>query len=248
MARTLDQIMQSLAPSYDQQTGLVKQQLDAIPGQEQATLAGLDQAKTNAFDQVRSDANARGVLYSGAPINEQQKYLGSTYLPALANVKAASQQDRYKLQSSLADIAQRRNAQAQDIHGGEVRTDQDNAYRQQQFQYEQQKQAQDMALRRQDMAFRQQIASQRAQRAAPDPAKGFRFISDDKGLNFTDAGGRPLTAAQYFTAKNGDFSSVVNALQSSRNSKDAAIAKEAQSGKLSPQQLAQKYPWVFGGV
>jgi len=58
--------------------------------------------------------------------------------------------------------------------------------------------------------------------------------------------GKPITAAQYFTAQGGGFNDVLSFLKSDPQSK-AAYA-DASSGKYTPAQLTQKYPYIFGGV
>ena len=107
MARSIQEIMQSLAPSYDQERGLVNQQLSAIPGQETAAIAAADAQKDLAFNQIRNNANASGMLFSGQGIDNSQKYVAANYAPEVAKIKANTQNQQFSLQSSLADIARR---------------------------------------------------------------------------------------------------------------------------------------------
>ena len=126
MAQQLDEILNQLSSVYQPQTQAVQQQqqqgqqmynsqMAALPAQYQAQQAGLDATKNQAFQSINDGANARGMLYSGAPIAEQQKYLGASYLPAVAKLQGdqLAQQSQltnnwndhnFKLSSALSDI------------------------------------------------------------------------------------------------------------------------------------------------
>ena len=132
MAQQLQDIINSLNSVYDPQKQLINQQMQAIPGQFQAQQAGLDQQKTNAFNGIDSNANARGVLYSGAPIAEQQRYLGTDYLPAVANLKNQQQNQTFGLQNQYNALGQAQNQQAQGVVNTQLdREQQDRQFQQQ---------------------------------------------------------------------------------------------------------------------
>lgn len=57
------------------------------------------------------------------PIQEQSKYLGSTYLPALAKLKSDQTNQQFTLQGSLAQIAQQRAQQAYGIQQDQLAND-----------------------------------------------------------------------------------------------------------------------------
>lgn len=123
MAQALDQIMSELDQYYKPQADVVNSQLSALPGQSQAQIAGLDQAKANAFNDITAGANSRGVLYSGIPIAEQGKYVGANYLPALANVQKAQTDQTTALQGKLADITAQKAQQAYSIRQQQLDAD-----------------------------------------------------------------------------------------------------------------------------
>lgn len=224
--QTLDQIISSRASLYDPQKQLVQQQLDALPGQEQTDEAALDTAKTNAFSDITNSANSKGMLYSGAPIQEQQQYVGEKYLPALANVKATESDNQSKLEQALLGINQNESTAAQSIYDTESKDDADTAYKDEQLALEQEKI---------DNAA-----------GGANPATGYTRISNGDGLAYRDNHGNPITAAAYYNAKGASGLAAIKAdLAGSQNPNDAAIA--ADIGKLSQAQLIQKYPWVFGG-
>lgn len=127
MARSLAEILASRKNLYDPQRSLVNQQLSALPGQQQAELAGLDVAKDNSFRDITNDAVSRGGLYSGMPVNEQARYLGSTYLPARAQVSNTYASNAAKLQAALLGVNQDEANTANDIRTQEMAIDTENA-------------------------------------------------------------------------------------------------------------------------
>lgn len=104
VVQSLDKILATLEPAYKSSRGLFNQQIQALPGQEQAAVQGLDYAKTNAFSDINTQANAKGLAFSGIPSGEQARYLGEKYLPAVAEVKGNTQKQQFTLQQALASL------------------------------------------------------------------------------------------------------------------------------------------------
>jgi len=119
MARQLDQILQELNSVYAPQKDQYAQQIAAVDPQMQAEQAGLDAAKTDAFNQITTGANRRGLLFSGIPVSEQAKYLGSTYLPSIANLKGRYAQQKFNLTDALNQIGQKQYSEATGIYQNE---------------------------------------------------------------------------------------------------------------------------------
>jgi len=115
MPRALEQIIQELNTVYNPQRDVYNKSLEALPGQQEAELKGLEAAKTDSFDQIVTGANRRGVAFGGIPLAEQAKYLGSTYLPAVANLKGRFEGNRNSLSLALAELAAKQRGDAQDI-------------------------------------------------------------------------------------------------------------------------------------
>ena len=128
MPRALDQIQAELQSAYQPQADLVNQQIAALPQYYDAQAQGLGVQKENAFRDITNQASARGMAYSGMPIAEQTRYLGSSYLPALAGLQQQQSQQRYSLQASLNDINSQRLQRAQAIQQQEL--DREQAQRQ----------------------------------------------------------------------------------------------------------------------
>jgi hypothetical protein len=108
VVQDLSQLMAELDPAYSQSRNLINQQISTIPGQTSAAVAGLDAAKTNAFRDIQSGANSRGMAFGGIPLEEQGRYLGEKYLPARAQVEQGGQQQQMTLMQALANLEQDR--------------------------------------------------------------------------------------------------------------------------------------------
>lgn len=73
-------LKQAARDEYNKEVPLVEADLQA---QEQ----GLQRAKENAFGDIDTRANRRGMFFSGIPLKEQAQYVGSDFLPAVASLK-----------------------------------------------------------------------------------------------------------------------------------------------------------------
>lgn len=120
MAREIDQIMQELEAAYAPQKKQYQEQISALPSYYQAQTAGLEQARQNAFQDIVRRANARGVVYSGAPIQEQQIYTGERYLPALANLSQQEGTQTFNLRQALNKIGETQRLAAEQIRQQEL--------------------------------------------------------------------------------------------------------------------------------
>lgn len=117
--QNLADIIASIEPAFAPQKQVIGQQIATLPGQEAAAQSGLDAAKTNAFRDINTGANTKGVAFSGVPIAEQSRYLGEKYLPAVAALKTNTQNQQFSLQQALAQLASQEQLKAFDIQGGQ---------------------------------------------------------------------------------------------------------------------------------
>lgn len=235
MAQTVAEIYNSLNPTYDPYRQLAQQQIDALPGQETAAIAAADTAKGNAFHDVTNQAVARGALYSGVPIDEENRYVGEQYAPKIAGIKTDTLNNRSKLQLGLLDVNKEQGMQAQSRHDTQVEADQRVA-------------AQAAAQALEERRYQEQLRlaqTKAASVAAKTPKSDFK-VSRDKGGGYQFAGpnGEPVTAAQYYAGTGRNWQDLANFIYSA--SSNDQLKKDM--GVLTPQQLAQKYPYVFGGV
>lgn len=139
--QSYDDIYNSLGSQYQPQTDLVNQQLAQLPTQQAAQQASLDQAKVNAFRDITNSANSKGVLFSGVPIDQQSTYVGTKYLPAVANLNTSFNNQKTSLLGSLNNINAQRMTTARGIQNQQQqnlaayqKAQADEAYKQQQLQ------------------------------------------------------------------------------------------------------------------
>lgn len=192
MSQTLPEIIAANKAVRDSQRVLINQQKAALPGQEQAAVGGLETAKTNAFGDIVNAANARGVVYSGAPIQEQQRYVGERYLPALASLKADFANRGSKLDQAMLGIDQDEMTTAQHIQAEQQRAEAEQARAEAEAAYKQEQ----LQLQRQRIAISQQRAS--APRKPNRQDEIYSSFQDDLRGAFNGFGARPT----FFTEKN----------------------------------------------
>lgn len=140
----LQQEYANLAGVYDPQEQLIQQQMAQLPGQAQAQRSALEQAKVNAFRDISSQAQGRNVFFSGFRPEEQARYTGATFLPALAEVEGKQLAQQSALQQALLGVRQQRQQQAQSTLQAQL----DREQQQRQFQMEQEARAREAAASR----------------------------------------------------------------------------------------------------
>ncbi len=109
---TLAQSMAMLASGYNEQRGLVNEQIEGLSGLYSAKTAALDAAKAKGFSDINNQATGRGMSFSGIPADEQATYLSTNYLPALAGLATAEANERTELRSQIAQLNTQQNAAA----------------------------------------------------------------------------------------------------------------------------------------
>lgn len=123
-------VYDSLAGQYQPQTDLVNSQIAQLQPQQDAQQASLDQAKVNAFKDITNSANSKGVLFSGVPIDQQSTYVGTKYLPAVANLKTSFNNTKNTLLGQINTLSAARQRQAQGSVSAYQKQQQDDADRQ----------------------------------------------------------------------------------------------------------------------
>jgi hypothetical protein len=182
MARTLEQIVAELNPTFQPQVQSLQNRAAELPGQIKSEQAGLKAKQGEAFDSILGGARQRGLGFSGIPLGEQAKYSATEYLPALARLQQSGRDQAMSLQDAILGINERRDTQAQQIY----QTEQNRAE-----------------------SARQASAAQAAQASfgnfgnfGGDSTQGADTKpkinrSANGGYNFTDAYGEPVNAAEY---------------------------------------------------
>lgn len=120
----------ALAPVYDPQVQNVQTQIDALQPQQDAQQASLDQAKVNAFKDITNSANSKGMLFSGFTPDQQATYIGTKYLPAVANLKTSFNNTKNTLLGQINTIQSQRAKDALGTVSDYQKTQADNAYKQ----------------------------------------------------------------------------------------------------------------------
>jgi Tfp pilus assembly protein PilX len=210
-ARTLSQIIAELNPTFNPQIKSVQQQQSLIPGEIQAQETALNAKKDVAYEDILSGARRRGLGFAGIPLGEQAKYAATDYAPALAGLRQQGQQKAMSLQDAIFSIKERRDTLGQQIYQQEK----DRAFQSREAQL-----ARDAQLR----AARESAASAGsgfsptfttptgpANTAPSGMSGGWGNAAQraNKGFNFTDAGGKPVSAAVYAKQNNIAFRSLL---------------------------------------
>jgi hypothetical protein len=179
-ARTLQQIISELNPTFKPQIQSLEQRAQLIPGQIQAEESALGAKKDQAYEDIVSGARRRGLGFAGIPLGEQAKYAATDYAPALARLRQSGQERAYSLQDAILGINERRDTLGQQIY----QTEQDRA-------------AQAKAAR--DALVTPSWGNLGGGSGdTGGGASGIPKINKGKnGYQFTDAYGKPINAAEY---------------------------------------------------
>lgn len=232
MARTYDQIYGSLGSIYDPQTELVKKMQAALPGQQQAQQQGLDAAKTQAFGDIEKSANRKGMLFSGFSPDQQGKYLGTQYMPAMANMQNDFQQRQFSLEDSINKINAGRINDTRDIQGAESKAEEQAM-----------KNAQDLYFKNANLdlaysrlgnsqantQYSQQLKQQQLQQQAMNQFN-VKQKKDNAGYLFTGAQGRPVSMAQFVAGTGGGLDVMLDLLKNSGSKYDRNVYTQATKG------------------
>lgn len=201
------------APQYDPLINQINQQVAQIDPQQTAALASLDQAKVNAFKDITNQANAKGVIFSGVPIDQQSTYVGTKYLPAVANTKTAFQNQKNSLLGQINQLQSQRSRQAQLDVQNYAKAQADAAYKNAQLQLS---------------YARLNNSNGRAAQNAQDKLMSqyqVKYKPNNAGYAFVGPNNRPLNLAQYVGAIGGDHNTVLDLLKASPSSYDQKVYK-----------------------
>lgn len=243
--QSLDQIIASLNPAYDPSRALYNQQIQTLPGAEDTAIKGLDAAKVNSFRDINTSANSKGLAFSGIPSEEQARYLGEKYLPAVANVKAGTQKQTFALQQALAGLDQEQRLKATDTQNQQQQAL--NAYleeiRKEQFQ------AQQAALDRQSQGGSGGLTAYQAAELANKAASQYKVSQFKSGnYSFTGPNNAPISMFQYAQATGNNM---LDLLRSSGSAYDRQAYNDAQTWikqhgeDFALQKLQQHYSKLF---
>lgn len=196
MAQALEDIIKELDASYAPSRQLINQQIDAIPTQADAQVAGLNSQKDQAFNDITDGARSRGIGFSGIPLAEQAKYTSSEFLPAVAKVRQAATDQKTSLLDALNKSSQEQRGQAYSVRESQLNRDQQAAQ------------------------FAQEQAAARARAAGTASPLGALFGGSDASLSLPKL---PQPEAPKFLGNN-DLRGHLNYLAQKEGNRDAQVA------------------------
>jgi hypothetical protein len=233
--RSLQQILSELDNTYNPQVDSIRQRQALIPGQIQAEEQGLQAKQGQAFDDILGGARRRGLGFAGIPLQEQAKYTATEYMPALARLKQSGREQAMSLEDAILGIQERKNTMGQQI----FQQEQDRAEQARQFNA------------KQGGGFQWPTGGGNVQGAATSATATKRA---DGGFNFTDAAGRPISAAAFAAAKGLPFRQLLSdmAKQGDAGAKTALGFVGDDFGydakKINSQSLAELYNNLVWGT
>lgn len=234
--RSLQQILTELDSTYAPQIDVYRQRQAAIPGQIQAEEQGLGAKQEQAFGDILNGARRRGLGFSGIPMAEQAKYTATEYLPALARLKQSGREQAMSLEDAILGINERKTQFGQSI-----------------FQSEQARADQARQAAAQAAGLGSLFGNMGNEPAAVSTS-ATASKRPDGGFNFTDANGRPISAAAYATAKGLTFRQLLSdmASQGDKGAKTALGFVGDDFGydakKINNQKLADLYNSLVWGT
>lgn len=154
--RTLEQVMAELEPNYAGSRTTIQKRLEALPGQFQSELGGLEAKQQQAFGDILSGARRRGLGFSGIPLSEQAQYTSTEFLPAIARLKGQQQESQLTLEEALNQLGREQREKALGIQENELARELER----QQIEQQQRQFEADLAFRREQLAQEARLAQQ----------------------------------------------------------------------------------------
>lgn len=226
-------VYDQLGSTYQPQTDLVNQQIAQLQPQQDAAQASLDQAKVNAFKDITNSANSKGVLFSGVPVDQQATYVGTKYLPAVADLKSTFQNNKNTLLGQLNDINSKRSQQASDTVAASQKQASDDYYKQQQLALSYARLGNSANSQTSKLASQYKVVGK-----GLIDGSGNKTSSTNNGYNFTGPNGTPVSLSQYVAGSGGGVDTVLNLLQNG-SKYDQGIYKQVYNLK-DPNQILAK--------
>lgn len=163
----LSDIMAGLEPAYADSRGVQRKRQKQIPGRYDAQRQGLQTQKQNEFRDINRGANAKGLAFSGIPIEEQTRYLGEEYLPTMGQYDQQENDELMAIEESLAGLNKEQRLQATDMRSTQQERrqsflesqrarKQERRLQQQRLEAERQRQQERLAAERQQAASERQ--------------------------------------------------------------------------------------------
>lgn len=211
----LDQIIADLNPAFSQQQNILNSQRGTTAAQFGAQRSALDASKVQGFNQINSQAAAKGLAFSGIPVDEQANYLSTKYLPGLQSLDAQQNDANLSIDKALAQLDSERRLKAMDIRQNQQSTL--DSF---------------LAAERQRQFDAQQKAMDRAATAAQNPTEDVQIVKNAAGGWKVLVNGKPSNQYDLATAATMTGKSVLSLLQSGSQSDKKAYENYARTQDL----------------
>lgn len=238
---TYQQEYNSLGTEYNPQTKLINSQIAQLAPQQAAQQASLDQAKVNAFSSIDQDSNARGVLFSGVPIDQQAQYVGTKYLPAVADLASTFQNNKNTLLGQINTLNSQRVQEAKQYESTAQASAADAAYKQAELQLKAQANAISASK-----GGSGGLTAEEQLNAINKAQSGFKYKQGSNGQGlYTDSHGTPISMAEYVEGAGLGSGQVLDLLQNGTSYDKSVYAKVANLSGGTLAKALNKYK-VYG--
>lgn len=102
--RTFEQIYAELQPSYQPSIDYLRQRQTEAPKMVESDIAAANAAQTQAYEDILTGAQRRGLVYSGIPLGEQAKYASTVYAPAILAAKNKGTEYTQNLENTILGL------------------------------------------------------------------------------------------------------------------------------------------------
>lgn len=113
--QSLDEIIAGLNQAYQPQVDILNTERGGLGAKYDSQRTALDAQKVHGFNTINDNANAKGLAFSGIPMDEQANYLSTQYLPGMQKLTTQQNEDDLALQKSLASINSEKVLKATDL-------------------------------------------------------------------------------------------------------------------------------------
>lgn len=231
----IEQAQSQLNPLYDQQQAAIQGQLPSIENLYNTLTQGLQgayqQNLSSGVQGIVEDASARGVLRSTLPVDARQALtgqLGAALQQSLGELGAKRASDVAGVQTNLAQLGVERAGRVSEL----ARALETQDLERQQLEMQKLNSEREYRLKQQELS------------SGGSSGGFYTRPSSSGGTNFYDAGGNPVTAAQYFSGVGGTTGDLRQFLQSTPSGQKALSYLDANG----VEKAKAKYPYIFAGV
>ena len=102
------EVTREVNPIFQDQIRQQERRLDTVDQAFQPQRQALQQARRNFFRDADAEASSRGMLFSGAPVQSQARYVDEEFTPLMSELTQQEGQQRADIQANIGDLKQQR--------------------------------------------------------------------------------------------------------------------------------------------